>query len=392
MKVLFQSRADLYNPRGGDTAQMEHTKAAIEEIDPSIKIEIKTETEPKNIKEYDIVHLFNLDWIPETYMQANWAKKFKKKVVLSAIHHSEKEVLKYEKKAAYDIRRIYNFFFSSQAARDVGKNIYRSLFNFQKIRPTIKQVLIGIRNEQKDILRISDIVLVQTEIEAKDISTDFKAEKFKWKKIVNGVDLEVFGNSDKSKFNQLIEDKFKIDISSHPIILSVGRVEPRKNQLALIRSFNEIQKNGQLEDHYLVFIGAMTKNSFEYVTRFNKAISNNSQIIYTGALPQNIVASAMSHDGIYVHPSWFETTGLVTLEAALSGMNIVATGERTKEYLKDSAYYCEPDDVESIKNAILKAVFEPKNLQNIQSEIKSQYSWRNTARQTIDVYRKLLYL
>ena len=70
MKVLFQSRVDLYNPKGGDTIQMEQTKKAIEAIDPSIKIDISTNVMDKDINKYDIVHLFNLDWIPETYIQA----------------------------------------------------------------------------------------------------------------------------------------------------------------------------------------------------------------------------------------------------------------------------------------------------------------------------------
>jgi glycosyltransferase involved in cell wall biosynthesis len=389
MKVLYQSRVDLYNPRGGDTAQMEHTKSAIEVLDSSIKIDIKAEIEPKDINDYDIVHLFNLDWIPETYSQAKWAHQHGKKIVLSAIHHSEQEVIKYEKNAAYDMRRIYNFIFRSQQSKDVGKNIYRSITYPKKLMPTLGQIFHGFRNQQREVLKMSDIVLVQTEKEAEDIKTDFNFEDFKFKKIVNGVDLKVFENASPDRFNQLIRTKFNFGISGKKIILSVGRIEPRKNQLSLIQAFNEIQASGQLQDYYLIFIGAMTKNSFEYVNKFKDAISENKKVLYVDVQPQEVVASAMSHEGVYVHTSWFETTGLVTLEAAFSNMGVVATGERTKEYLNDSAYYCEPDNLESIKNAILNAVFKPKKLDNMRSEISDQYSWENTAKQTIEVYKNL---
>lgn len=389
MKILFQSRVDLYNPRGGDTGQMEHTKAAIEKIDPTIKIDINLKTEPENIRDYDIVHLFNLDWIPETYIQAKWAKKHGKKVVLSAIHHSEKEVLLYERKAAYDIRKIYNFIFRSQPARDVGKNIYRSLFHPGKIIPTLEQVFKGIRNLQREVLRMSDIVLVQTEKEVEDIREDFKYEDFKWKKIVNGVDLKTFENSEPDKFNSLMKTEYGIDISTQPILLSVGRIEPRKNQLAIVEAFKALQKEGKLKDYYLIFIGAMTKHSFAYPELFKKAIADNPQIIYVGFQTPDILASAMAHQGVYVQASWFETTGLVSLEAALSGMQIVASGDRIEEYLKDSANYFEPSNDEMLKNAILEAVLRPKNLTAIQNEIKSQYSWENTAKQTIEVYKNL---
>ncbi len=51
MKILYQSRVDLYNPRGGDTAQMEHTKSAIETLDPSIKIDIINDPQVENIND-----------------------------------------------------------------------------------------------------------------------------------------------------------------------------------------------------------------------------------------------------------------------------------------------------------------------------------------------------
>ena len=70
MKVLYQSRVDLFDRRGGDTVQMEQTKNAIQKIDPSIHIDIQPEVHSKDIEEYDIIHLFNLDWICETYLQA----------------------------------------------------------------------------------------------------------------------------------------------------------------------------------------------------------------------------------------------------------------------------------------------------------------------------------
>lgn len=390
MKVLFQSRVDLYNPRGGDTAQMEHTKKAIEAEDPTIDIDISIESKVKNIEDYDIVHLFNLDWIPETYVQAKWAKKHNKKVVLSAIHHSEKEVLKFEEKAAYDIRKIYNFFFRKQAGRDVGKNVYRSIFNLRKLKPTLTQIFTGIRNSQKSVIEMSDVVLVQTNKEVEDIKEDFNIEKFEWKKIVNGVDISLFDGANPTGFDDYVISNHSTDIKDNPIILSVGRIEPRKNQLALIKVFKELKKDDAFKDHKLVFIGALTQRSFEYVKKFKAEVDSDKDIIYTGALTQDLVASAMAHKGLYVHTSWFETTGLVTLEASLAGMSVVATGERTKEYLGEYAYYCEPDNLDSIKNAIINAVKTPVDISVIQKSIKSKYSWENTANETIEVYKNLL--
>ena len=49
-----------------------------------------------------------------------------------------------------------------------------------------------------------------------------------------------------------------------------------------------------------------------------------------------------------------ETPGLSSLEAAAMGKNIVVTTKGdTYDYFEDYAFYCEPDDIESIKNALM---------------------------------------
>jgi glycosyltransferase involved in cell wall biosynthesis len=391
MKILYQSRLDLYDPKGGDTVQMEKTKNAIEKIDPSIKIDIDTSLKAKNINNYDLVHLFNLDWVCETYPQALWAKQHGKKIVLSAIHHSEDEVKLYESRYKFDIRRVYNLIFTSQPLRDEWKNVYRSVFNLKKLYPTILQILGGIRNLQHDILTLSDAVLVQTEKEAEDISKDFDIKVENWHKIVNGVDIAVFKNADNAKFIELVKQKTGVDLTGKKIILNVGRVEPRKNQLSLIQAFKSLKKRHYLDDYVLVFIGAFSKYSPEYRFRFNWNLKlKRSQIIYLGQQPHEYVAAAMSHPGIYVHPSWFETTGLVALEALVSGMKVVISGERAQEYLGKLADYCNPDNIKSIEYAILQAVERKNPSAEEVDQISKSYNWEETAKQTIKVYKELL--
>lgn len=390
MKILYQSRVDLYDPRGGDTSQMEHTKSAIEKIDPSIKIDIRPEIKVSDIDKYDLVHLFNLDWVCETYLQTIWAKQNNKPIALSAIHHSEKEVRTYEDLYRFDIRRLYNWVVSSQPLRDEWKNVYRAISNHSKAFPSLVQILAGIRYQQREIIRMSDVVLVQTDKEAEDIKADFSVEEFPWVKIVNGVDLGIFSKSDNKNFLRLMQDEFNEDFTNIPIILNVGRIEPRKNQLNLIKAFENLKKTGQLGGYKLVFIGDMTKRSPEYKYRFMLKNKLSDDIYYLGQRQQSVVASAMSHDGIYVHPSWFETTGLVALEAAVAGMKVVASGDRIKEYLGDYAYYCSASDVDGLQHAIIEASNSEPLSREYKAEIASRYGWEQTAAQTIEVYKKLL--
>ena len=392
MKILFQSRIDLYRNRGGDTFQMEHTKRMIEKINPSVTVDIRPELKVKDIAHYDVVHLFNIDWICETYVQAKWAKKNNIPIILSAIHHSETEIKRYEKYYRFGIRRIFNLLVPWQSTKDVWKNVYRSTIKreYGKLRPTVIQLLKGIRNEQKEIIKMSNLVLVQTEAEAKDIKKDFKIDDFKWKKIVNGVNLDVFLKPNKGLFlDEVIKSDKDFDYKS-PILLSVGRIEPRKNGLNIIKAFESLQKKNKLKSWKLIFIGALSKNHPEYSFRFKVKVKRNVDILYLGPRSQGFVASAMLQKGVFVLPSWFETTGLSSLEAAMSGMVPVVSGERTKEYLGENAEYCDPESIESIQNAILKASKRHGVSKDFRREIGTKYSWANSAIQTLEVYKKLI--
>ena len=170
----------------------------------------------------------------------------------------------------------------------------------------------------------------------------------------------------------------------------MGRIEPRKNQLSLIKAFINLEKRNLLKDCYLVFIGAFSKYSPEYKYFFKKYLSEHPNIIHLDSVPQAVVASAMKNDGIYVHPSWFETTGLVALEASLLGRRVVASGERVFEYMKDEAFYCEPDKVYTIENAIINAIEAGDVEHDFRDKIKSLYNWDETAHQTMNVYKLLL--
>ena len=60
MKVLFQSRTNLFDAPGGDMVQMLKTKEFLEKL--GVTVDVSLEFEP-DLKDYDLVHLFNLSLI-----------------------------------------------------------------------------------------------------------------------------------------------------------------------------------------------------------------------------------------------------------------------------------------------------------------------------------------
>jgi glycosyltransferase involved in cell wall biosynthesis len=93
---------------------------------------------------------------------------------------------------------------------------------------------------------------------------------------------------------------------------------------------------------------------------------------------------------VHVLPSYFETTGLSSLEAAVMGCNIVVTDKGdTRDYFKNDAWYCEPEDPASIRQAVEAAYDAPYN-EAFRQRIFQEYTWKRAAEETLKAYMDVL--
>src|SRR5262249_57230935 len=73
-------------------------------------------------------------------------------------------------------------------------------------------------------------------------------------------------------------------------------------------------------------------------------------------MPQEELRSAYAAARVHALPSWMETCGLVTMEAAMAGASTVcSTAGYELEYYRDLTYYCDPADHRSISKAVVRA-------------------------------------
>ena len=81
-----------------------------------------------------------------------------------------------------------------------------------------------------------------------------------------------------------------------------------------------------------------------------------------------------------------ETPGLSSLEAGIMHTNVVVTKKGdTEDYFKQYAFYCEPDDLESIRTAVKQAYESPFDY-NFLERIINNFKWEDTAKQTYQGY------
>lgn len=373
MKVLMLGRIDLFQNRGGDTVQIENTAEELRNL--GIEVDICSDLSI-DMRGYDLIHIFQLDWIPEIYFYFLKAEKYNKKIVFSPIHHNINEVKRFDDEYVFDYRRISKILFKNQFSRDTFKNVYRSIRDIKRIGPTIYSVIYGFKNMQKRMLEWSDHILVQTNREAEDLKNTFEVD-FRWTKISNGVGKIYYENKD-------YEPKLKLK----DYVICVGRIEPRKNQLKIIEAVTEIREQSK-EDINLVFLGSYKgAKHLEYTYLFNEALKRNKWITHIDRVPYKDMPSYYKYAKVCCSASWFETTGLTVLEALFCGTNAVASGDRARECLGDYASYCDPGDKKSIRIAIEKELKAPRPL--LSDDMRREYTWENAAKKTLEIYNCIL--
>jgi len=165
-------------------------------------------------------------------------------------------------------------------------------------------------------------------------------------------------------------------------VLAVGRFEPHKNQLGLIKALRDL-------DVPLTIIGPVHPHHAEYAAACEKAAGENMEIV-TRRLSHEDLSLWYQRCQVHVLASWFETTGLVSLEAALCGAKVVSTNRgHAKEYLQDDAWYCDPARPSTIRRAVAKALSAPPN-SSLRHRVLEKYTWRHAAQATLRGYTMAL--
>ena len=134
----------------------------------------------------------------------------------------------------------------------------------------------------------------------------------------------------------------------------------------------------------LFIIGKPAPNHLNYYNECRRIAGPN--VTFVDFLPRQELCGIYKAARVHAMPSWFETTGLSSLEAAAMGCNVVISEKgNQREYFKDYAFYCDPNDIDSIRLSILKAYETPIN-PSFREYIIKNYTWEKAAEKTLEPY------
>jgi glycosyltransferase involved in cell wall biosynthesis len=170
-----------------------------------------------------------------------------------------------------------------------------------------------------------------------------------------------------------------------PYALFVGTLQPRKDPLAALEALALIP--GELR---LVLVGP-DKGSGGDARRTAARLGLNGRVTFTGHVEKEQLAELYRGAACLVFPSRYEGFGLPVVEAMASGTPVVAAASGSiPEVAGDAAVLVEPGNPAALAGGIERALADRERLVRAGLERAKLYSWAETARRTLDVYRELL--
>ncbi|MBC7607088.1 MAG: glycosyltransferase [Burkholderiales bacterium] len=367
MKVLFQTRTNLYDAPGGDMIQLLKTKEFLEKL--GVEVDISLELEP-DLTPYDLVHLFNLMEPQDIYLQLQNARKQHKKIALSTIYGLYTE---FERKARGGLfQKVANVLSPYQ----IGyiKTLIKQYSENRFHKGVYKMLFKGYYGLMKEIVDNTAVFFPNSVSEMNRVAKEFSLKNYTFYNIPNAIDKKIF-------VDEAIQTAPNQFAAYQDCILCAARIEGRKSTLNLVKAVKGT-------NYKLVLVGKESQNQREYVKQVHAAAGDN--VFFLGAISHEALRDLYKVAKVHALVSWMETPGLSSLEAAAMGCNIVVTKKGdTQDYFGDYAFYCEPDDVSSIKSALDKAFETPVN-PALQQKVLNQYIWEKTADETLKGYLSLL--
>jgi glycosyltransferase involved in cell wall biosynthesis len=175
-----------------------------------------------------------------------------------------------------------------------------------------------------------------------------------------------------------------------PYVLHVGTLEPRKNLVRLVRAYRRLVRAGA--PHALVLAGPMGWHPQALLREI--AVNGPGDIILTGPLPPGELDAVYRGAAAFAYPSVYEGFGLPVLEAMARGIPcVVSSTSSLPEVAGEAAVPVDPRSVVGLADALDRVLTDPDLAERLRIAglaRAARYSWDQTARLTLDVYKTLL--
>lgn len=200
------------------------------------------------------------------------------------------------------------------------------------------------------------------------------------------IDRTVFHPGDPKLSKDLVKEIYQLD----DYILSVGRIEPRKNHKSLVEAYAYLKSQGKSLPR-LVFVGG---KDFGYQALASLIQEKNLEkdVLFLHSVSDLVLPHLYRAALVMAYPSFAEGFGIPPLEAMACGCPVITSGTTAlEEVVADCGWLIDPDQWPTISQALLEALDPSRRKAFVIKGLKraSMFSWENSARTLINAYDQL---
>ncbi len=262
--------------------------------------------------------------------------------------------------------------------------------NLKLIKPMKRPVDAALRVYMASFLKHSEYATMPTEMAIEDlVPQNRKRFKVTVEPLSNGVDLKCFKpgvakSMIRKKYG--LEDKLRV--------LYVGRVDPEKSIDKVVEAFLLVRQ--KVPEAELVIVGDGTAKAD--LVSLTKKLGLEGSVKFLGRVMLPELAEIYKTGTLFATASKTETQGIVLIEAAATGLPLVAVDAGAVEELCQdgkNGILCEPDNIQALAQAMVK-ILENHELQAKYSvgslEIAKKHDLRRTLGRFEEIYKTAIEL
>ena len=259
----------------------------------------------------------------------------------------------------------------------------------------------------------SDFVTMPTEKAIRDLLARGKEFTVPVAAVSNGVDLKAFRPG---KAKKEIYEKYGLNVSL-PTVLYVGRVDPEKKVGLVLEAVKRARERDREEDFDKVKQARMKtphlqgqEEDFDMVgdlqmvvvgdgvdkARLEKLYRGEPWVHFLGRVVGEDLHELYKVGWVFVTASPIETQGIVLIEAAASGLPLIAVEAGAVEEVcidGENGYLCRVGDMEGMAGAVWKILSDDKLRERFSRksvEIASEHDFERTLDKFINIYDKVM--
>jgi len=245
---------------------------------------------------------------------------------------------------------------------------------FGRVKPLVARLLIQHAARCEAILTVS-------QVSAQDLVTIGGIDPERIHVTPNAVNERFYREPDAAA-RRVIRERVGSDA---PFVLCVSTHRPHKNLALLVRALADVRP-----DHHLV----ITTPHAEELAQLARERDVADRLHMIGFVEEAELPALYREAAVFAFPSLYEGFGLPPLEAAASGVPVVAArAPYLAELLGDAALYADAGDAAEFAARINELIDDADLHGRLAAAGQRQsrtFSWRDTARKTLDVYESVV--